>query len=158
MTRTRSTLTNAPQGCSALLGLSNCIRYVYLYDFWYIIYTLLFYLFWSYVTESKKKFTVLAYLLFSKKQNQKISKKSFSTKNDLQNFKDSKNTAVLEPRTGQFLRTWSFEAKDFKMCPRGLHLCKRNVTVELKNSWKLKTKCTLQNIVIIKFFYLVTLC
>ena len=35
-----------------------------------------------------------------KKQNQKISKKTnFSTKNDLQNFKDSKNTAVLEPRT-----------------------------------------------------------
>ena len=44
--------------------------------------------------------------LFSKKQNQKISKKtSFSTKNDLQNVKDSKNTAVFEPRTGQFLRT-----------------------------------------------------
>ena len=44
--------------------------------------------------------------VISKKQNQKISKKtSFSTKNDLQNFKDSKNTAVLEPRSGQFLRT-----------------------------------------------------
>ena len=40
-----------------------------------------------------------------KKQNQKISKKtSFSTKNDVQIFKDSKNTAVLEPRTGQFSR------------------------------------------------------
>ena len=52
----------------------------------------------------------------------------------------SKNSAVLEPRTGQFSRTLSFEAKakdltfeakakDFKMCPRGqersrgLHLC-----------------------------------
>ena len=41
-----------------------------------------------------------------------------------------KNSAVLEPRTGQFSRTWgletkdlTFEAKDFKMCPRGLHLC-----------------------------------
>ena len=32
-------------------------------------------------------------------------KTSFSTKNDLQNFKDSKNTTVLEPRTGQFSRT-----------------------------------------------------
>ena len=56
-----------------------------------------------------------------------------------QNFKNSKNSAVLEPRTGQFSRTWGFEAKaknltfkvkakDFKMClrdqgrPRGLHL------------------------------------
>ena len=95
--------------------------------------------------------------MFSKKQNQKISKKtSFSTKNDLQNFKDSKNTAVLELKTGQFSRTWSFEAKDFKMCPRGLHLCKRNVSVELKNTWKLKTKCTLQNIVI-RSFHRVTL-
>ena len=49
---------------------------------------------------------------------------------DLQNFNHSKNSAVLEPRTGQFLRTWGFEAKanakDLKMCPRGrpqgLHL------------------------------------
>ena len=60
-----------------------------------------------------------------------------------QNFNNSKNTAVLEPRTGQFSRTWGLEvkaknltfkakAKDFKMClrgrprgqgrPRGLHL------------------------------------
>ena len=47
------------------------------------------------------------------------------------NFNNSKNSAVLEPRTGQFSRTWgleakaknlTFEAKDFKMCPRGLHL------------------------------------
>ena len=33
-------------------------------------------------------------------------------------FQRFKNSAVLEPRTGQFLRTWGFEAKDFKMCPR----------------------------------------
>ena len=51
------------------------------------------------------------------------------------NFNNSKNSAVLEPRTGQFSRTWGLEAKakDFKMCPRGrprgqgrprgLHLC-----------------------------------
>ena len=38
-----------------------------------------------------------------------------------QNFNGSKNSAVLKPRTGQ-LRTLGFEAKDFKMCPRGLHL------------------------------------
>ena len=46
----------------------------------------------------------------------------------LQNFNNSKKSAVLEPRTGQFSRTWgleakakdlTFEAKDFKMCPRG---------------------------------------
>ena len=32
-----------------------------------------------------------------------------------------KNSAVLEPRTGQFSRTWGLEAKakDFKICPRG---------------------------------------
>ena len=36
-----------------------------------------------------------------------------------QNFNGSKNSAVLEPRTGQFSRTWGFEAKDFKICPRG---------------------------------------
>ena len=35
---------------------------------------------------------------------------------------------------GNFRGLEGFEAKDFKMCPRGLHLCKRNVTVELKNS------------------------
>ena len=48
------------------------------------------------------------------------------------NFNCLKNSAVLEPRTGQFSRTWGFEAKakdltfeakakakDFKMCPRG---------------------------------------
>ena len=37
------------------------------------------------------------------------------------NFNCSKTSAVLEPRTGQFSRTWGFEAKakDFKMCPRG---------------------------------------
>ena len=42
------------------------------------------------------------------------------------------------------------------MCPWGLHLCKRNVTVEPKNNWKLKTKCTLQSIAI-RSFHRVTL-
>ena len=38
-----------------------------------------------------------------------------------QNFYGSKNSSVLEPRTGQFSRTQGFEAKakDFKMCPGG---------------------------------------
>ena len=73
---------------------------------------------------------------------QKKKKKRFSSAP--QNFNNSKNTAVLEPRTGQFSRTSGLEAKakdltfkakakDFKMCPRGhplgqgrprgLHLC-----------------------------------
>ena len=29
---------------------------------------------------------------------------------------NSKSSAVLESRTAQFLRTWGFEALDFKMC------------------------------------------
>ena len=37
---------------------------------------------------------------------------------DLQNFNNSKKSAVLEPRTSQFSRTWGLEAKDFKMCSR----------------------------------------
>ena len=48
-------------------------------------------------------------------------------------FQRFKNSAVLEPKTGQFSRTWGFDAKakDFKMCPRGqgrpqgLHLYNR---------------------------------
>ena len=107
-------------------------------------------------SQKKKNINNVFNFFFSCSQKNKIKKASFSTKNDLQNFKDLKNTAVLEPRTGQFSWIWSLEAKDFKMCPRGLHLCKRNVSVELKNSWKLKTKCTLQNIVI-RSFHRVTL-
>ena len=42
---------------------------------------------------------------------------------DFQNFNHSKDSDVLEPRTGQFSRTCGFKANDFKMCPRGLHLC-----------------------------------
>ena len=43
--------------------------------------------------------------VLKKTKSKNLQKTSFSTKNDLQNFKDSKNTAVLEPRTGQFSRT-----------------------------------------------------
>ena len=47
-------------------------------------------------------------------------------------FHESKNSAVLEPRTGHYRGLVSFAAKDlsfaaktkdFNMCPRGLHLC-----------------------------------
>ena len=63
-------------------------------------------------------------------QKKKVFAKNFSSAP--QNFNNLKNTAVLEPRTGQFSRTWSLKAKakdltfeaktkakDFKMCPRG---------------------------------------
>ena len=40
-----------------------------------------------------------------KTKSKNLQKTSFSSKNGLQNFKNSKNTAVLEPRTGQFSRT-----------------------------------------------------
>ena len=82
----------------------------------------------------KKVFTKIFQAISTKKRFPK----RFSSAS--QNFNNSKNTAVLEPRTGQFSRTWSLEAKakdltfeakakDFKMCPRGqgrprgLHLC-----------------------------------
>ena len=54
-----------------------------------------------------------------------LHKKTFSKKfsSAPQNFNNAKNSAVLDPRTGQFSRTWGLKAKakakDFKMCPRG---------------------------------------
>ena len=61
---------------------------------------------------------------FSSDLHKKTFSKNFSSAP--QNFNNSKNSAVLEPRAGQFSRTWGLEAKakdkDFKMCPRGLHL------------------------------------
>ena len=84
----------------------------------------------------KKVFTKIFQAISTKKRFQKI----FSSAS--QNFNYSKNSAVLEPRTGQLTRTRRLEAKDltfeakakdFKMCPRGrprgqghpqgLHLC-----------------------------------
>ena len=73
----------------------------------------------------KKVFTKIFQAISTKKRFPK----NFSSAP--QNFNNSKNTAVLEPRTGQFWRTCGLEAKakDFKMCPRGqerprgLHLC-----------------------------------
>ena len=101
----------------------------------------------------KKKF----FQAISKKKKKKVFTKIFqaiSSKKRFpdnfssapQNFNIPKNSAVLEPRTGQFSRTWGLEAKakdftfeakakakDFKLCPRGrprgqgrprgLHLC-----------------------------------
>ena len=88
--------------------------------------------------KKKKVFTKIFQAISTKKRFLK----NFSTAP--QKFNNSKNTAVLEPRTGQFSRTRGLEAKakdltfeakakDFKICPRGrprgqgrprgLHLC-----------------------------------
>ena len=79
--------------------------------------------------QKKKVFTKIFQAISTKKRFPK----NFSSAP--QNFNYSKNSAVLEPRTGQFSRTSGLEAeaKDFKMCPRGrprgqgrprgLHLC-----------------------------------
>ena len=84
--------------------------------------------------KKKKVFTKIFQAISTKKRFLK----NFSSAP--QNLNNSKDSAVLEPRTGQFSRTWGLEAKakdltfeakakDFKMCPRGqgrprgLHLC-----------------------------------
>ena len=78
----------------------------------------------SVLQKKKKVFTKIFQAISTKKRFPK----NFSTAS--QNFNNSKNTAVLEPRTGQFSRTWGLEAKakdltfeakakDFKICPRG---------------------------------------
>ena len=90
------------------------------------------------IKKKKKVFTKIFQAISTKKRFPK----NFSTAP--QNFNFPKNSAVLEPRTGQFSRTWGLEAKDltfeakakakdFKICPRGrprgqgrprgLHLC-----------------------------------
>ena len=74
--------------------------------------------------KKKKVFTKIFQAISTKKRFLK----NFSSAP--QNFNNSKNSAVLEPRTGQFSRTWGLEAKakdltfeakakDFKMCPLG---------------------------------------
>ena len=80
--------------------------------------------------QKKKVFTNIFQAISTKKRFPK----NFSSAP--QSFNNSKNTAVLEPRIDQFSRTWGLEAKvkandltfgakakDFKICPRGLHLC-----------------------------------
>ena len=46
-------------------------------------------------------------------RRKRFSKKRYSTifSGNLQNFNNSKNSAVLEPKTGQFSKTWGFKAK-----------------------------------------------
>ena len=76
--------------------------------------------------KKKKVFTKIFQAISTKKRFPK----NFSSAP--QNFNIPKNSAVLEPRTGQFSRTWGLEAKakdltfeakakakDFKICPRG---------------------------------------
>ena len=103
------------------------------------------------LSKKKKKRSTQKFFRRSPKEKKKVFTKIFqaiSTKKRFpkhfssapQNFNIPKNSAVLEPRTGQFSRTWGLEAKakdltfeakakDFKMCPRGqgrprgLHLC-----------------------------------
>ena len=67
------------------------------------------------ISKKKKVFTKIFQAISTKKRFPK----NFSSAP--QNFNIPKNSAVLEPRTGQFSRTWGLEAKakDFKMCPRG---------------------------------------
>ena len=74
--------------------------------------------------QKKKKKKKIFTKIFQAISTKKRFPKNFSTAP--QNFNFPKNSAVLEPRTGQFSRTWGLEAKakakDFKICPRGLHL------------------------------------
>ena len=83
--------------------------------------------FFQAISKKKKVFTKIFQAISVKKRFLK----TFSSAP--QNFNNSKNTAVLEPRTGQFSRTWGLEAKakdltfeakakDFKICSQGLHL------------------------------------
>ena len=89
--------------------------------------------------KKKKKVFTKIFQAISKKKKKKVFTKIFqaiSTKKRFpknfssatQNFNIPKNRAVLEPRTGQFSRTWGLEAKakdltfeakakDFKICP-----------------------------------------
>ena len=87
----------------------------------------------------KKVFTKIFQAISTKKRFSK----NFSSAP--QTFNNSKNTAVLEPRTGQFSRAWGLEAKakDFKICPRGLHLCKlvnKKLLISLKKYKHLKKR------------------
>ena len=76
--------------------------------------------------QKKKKKKKVSTKIFQAISTKKRFPKNFSTAP--QNFNFPKNSAVLEPRTGQFSRTWGLEAKDltfeakakdFKICPRG---------------------------------------
>ena len=111
--------------------------------------------------KKKKVFTKIFQAISTKKRFPK----NFSSAP--QNFNNSKNSAVLEPRTGQFSRIWGLEAKakdltfeakakDYKMCPRGrprgqgrprgLHLwLKRKRKFRNQNFFRLKRKRKFRN-------------
>ena len=80
------------------------------------------------ISKKKKKKKKVFTKIFQAISTKKRFPKNFSTAP--QNFNFPKISAVLEPRTGQFSRTWGLEAKakdltfeakakDFKICPRG---------------------------------------
>ena len=71
------------------------------------------------VLKKKKKKKRSSKKIFRRSPEKKHLPKNFS--GNLQSFNNSKNSVALEPRTGQFSKTWGFEAKakDFKMCPQG---------------------------------------
>ena len=74
---------------------------------------------------------------FKKKGFQVISKKQGLQKifsGDLQILNDLKNSAVLEPRTGQFPGSEASRPRTSNCVLENFSFCKRNVTVELKNS------------------------
>ena len=78
-------------------------------------------IFFQAISKKKKKKKKVFTTIFQAISTKKRFPKNFSTAP--QNFNFPKNSAVLEPRTGQFSRTWGLEAKakakDFKICPRG---------------------------------------
>ena len=73
--------------------------------------------------KQKKRSLKISFRQSSNEENKKALRKTFRKVFGVfqQNFNGLKNSAVFEQRTGQFSRTWGFEAKtkDFKMCPRG---------------------------------------
>ena len=83
--------------------------------------------------KSQKKKKSLQNFFSSVLQKKKGLQQKFS--DDVQHFNDSKNNAAFEPRTGQFSKTWGFEAKNFKMHPRGL---KRPPLSQITNYWIIK--------------------
>ena len=79
--------------------------------------------FFQAISKKKREGLKNIFQAISKGEKQKKSLQIFRKVSSVfqQNFKGSKTSAVLEPKTRQFSRTWGFEAKakDFKMCPRG---------------------------------------
>ena len=94
--------------------------------------------------KKKKKVFTKIFQAISKKKKKKVFTKIFqaiSTKKRFlnnfssapQNFNNSKNSAVLEPRTGQFSRTWGLEAKAKDLTFEAKAKAKDFKTVEAKD-------------------------